>query len=252
VSFNVPAEAYLRFMGRYSNPLAEEFVAYADVPDGADVLDVGCGPGMLTERLVARFGPAAVSAIDPSPPFVEATRSRFPDVNVRQGVAEALPYDDDAFGGALAQLVVHFMTDPVAGLREMGRVTRSGGVVAACVWDNAGASGPLSLFWRAARDIDPSAPGEADRAGSRKGHLAELADAAGLLEVESSSLTVHIPFESYDEWWAPYELGVGPAGDYLATLDDGRRERIRERCAALLPDPPFDQVATAWSVRARA
>jgi hypothetical protein len=134
----------------------------------------------------------------------------------------------------------------------MGRVTRPQGVVAACVWDNAGAAGPLSLFWRAARDLDPSAPGEADRAGSREGHLGELAETAGLHDVEASSLTVHVPFASYDQWWAPYELGVGPAGDYLASLDDGRRERIRERCAELLPEPPFEQAATAWSVRARA
>jgi SAM-dependent methyltransferase len=252
VSFNVPAEAYRQFMGRYSGPLAEEFVEYADLPQDGRVLDVGCGPGVLTERLVERLGASEVSAIDPSPPFVEETRLRFPDVDVREGVAEALPYADDAFAAALAQLVVHFMADPVAGLREMARVTRPGGVVAACVWDNAGADGPLSLFWRAAQDVDPSAPGEAERAGSRKGHLGELAEAAGLLDVESSSLTVHVRFESYDEWWAPYELGVGPAGAYLASLDDGWRGRIRERCADLLPEPPFDQRATAWCVRARA
>jgi len=252
VSFNVPAEAYRQFMGRYSEPLAEEFVEYAGLPQGGRVLDVGCGPGVLTEQLVQRLGASEVCAIDPSPPFVEETRLRFPGVDVRQGVAEVLPYADDAFAAALAQLVVHFMTDPVAGLREMGRVTRPEGVVAACVWDNAGASGPLSLFWRAAHDIDPSAPGEADRAGSREGHLGELAEAAGLHDIESSSLTVHVPFASYDEWWAPYELGVGPAGDYLASLDDGRRERIRGRCAELLPEPPFEQAATAWCVRARA
>jgi SAM-dependent methyltransferase len=252
VSFNVPAEAYRQFMGRFSEPLAEEFVEYADLPQGGRVLDVGCGPGILTERLVERLGGSEVSAIDPSPPFVEETRLRFPDVDVRQGVAEALPYADDAFAAALAQLVVHFMTDPVAGLREMRRVTRPEGVVAACVWDNAGAGGPLSLFWRAAHDLDPSAPGEASRAGSREGHLGELADVAGLRDVKSSALTVHVPFGSYDEWWAPYELGVGPAGDYLASLDDGRRERIRERCAELLPEPPFEMAASAWCVRARA
>jgi SAM-dependent methyltransferase len=251
MSFDVPAEAYLQFMGRFSEPLAAEFVRYAGVPDGARVLDVGCGPGVLTERLVARFGAASVSAIDPSPPFVEATTSRFPGVDVRLGVAETLPYDDDWFDAALAELVVHFMTDPVAGLREMGRVTRPRGVVAACVWDNAGAGGPLSLFWRAAQEIDRSAPGEADRAGSRDGQLGELAEAAGLLDVESSSLTVHVPFASYDAWWAPYELGVGPAGDFLASVDAGTRLRIRERCAELLPEPPFAQAASAWCVRAR-
>jgi SAM-dependent methyltransferase len=252
VSFNVPAEAYRQFMGRYSVPLSAEFVEFAGLPEGGRVLDVGCGPGVLTERLVERRGASEVSAIDPSPPFVEETRVRFPDVDVRQGVAEALPYADDGFAAALAQLVVHFMTDPVAGLREMGRVTRPGGVVAACVWDEGGGGSPLSVFWDAAHDLDPAAPRESDRAGTREGHLAEIVEAAGLGDIMSSSLTVRVRFASYDEWWAPYELGVGPAGAYVVTLDDDHRRQLRARCAELLPKPPFEQAVSAWCVRALA
>jgi SAM-dependent methyltransferase len=252
VSFDVPADAYRAFMGRFSEPLAEAFVEYAGRPAGGRVLDVGCGPGVLTERLVDRFGAADVSAVDPSPPFVAATLVRFPGVDVRRAVAEALPYDDGSFDAALAQLVVHFMSDPVAGLREMGRVTRPGGVVAACVWDHAGGGGPLSLFWRAAVDVDPAAPSEAELAGTREGHLAELAAEAGLGDIESSALTVGVPCASYDEWWAPYLLGVGPAGAYVASLDDDHRSRLLMRCTELLPEPPFEQRATAWCIRARA
>ena len=179
MSFEVSADAYARFMGRWADPLAGEFSAYAGVRAGQRALDVGCGPGALTALLVERLGADAVSAVDPSASFVAATRSRLPGVDVRTGVAEDLPYDDDSVDVALAQLVVHFMADPVAGLTEMRRVTRPDGVVAATVWDHAGLSGPLATFWQAVRELDPAAPGEADLPGTRDGHLVELAAARG-------------------------------------------------------------------------
>jgi SAM-dependent methyltransferase len=252
MTFDVAADSYLEFMGRYSEPLAHAFVAYAELPYGGRVLDVGCGPGVVTRLLAERPGAGPVSAIDPSVTFVEATRATLPGVDVRHGAAEALPWDDDTFDAALAGLVVLFMSDPVGGLKEMGRVTRPGGVVAASVWDHAGDGGPLSLFWRAAVDIDPAAPHEADLPGTREGQLASLATAAGLGDVASSALTVRVHFTSYDEWWAPYLLGVGPLGAYVSTLGAEHRRQIRERCEALLPEPPFDQSATAWVMRARA
>ncbi len=250
MSFNVTADAYGRFMGQFSEPLAEQFAEYAGVRAGQRAVDVGCGPGALTARLVERLSAEAVVAIDPSPPFVQATQARFPGVDVRAGGAEHLPFADDEFDLALAQLVVHFMTDPVAGLREMGRVTRPGGVVAACVWDHAGDAGPLSMFWRAVRETDPLANDESGLAGARKGHLAELCEAAGLKEVEDTVLTVTRHYASFDEWWEPYTLGVGPAGAHVAKLDDAGREDLRARCAQLLPEAPFDIAASAWCVRA--
>ena len=138
MSFFVGADAYDRFMGRYSILLAPSFADLAGISAGQRVVDVGCGPGALTAELVARVGPEAVAAIDPSDAFVDAMRERHPGVDVRQAAAEDLPFEDRAFDAALAQLVVHFMTDPVAGLHEMARVVRPGGVVAACVWDHAG------------------------------------------------------------------------------------------------------------------
>jgi SAM-dependent methyltransferase len=252
VSFDVPADAYVRFMGRYSQPLAERFVDLVGVRSGERVLDVGCGPGVLTGPLVARCGYVAVAAVDPSPSFVDAVRTRFPDLDVRESSAEDLPYADNSFDAALAQLVVHFMADPVAGLREMGRVTKAGGTVSASVWDNAGTTGPLSLFWQAVHDVDPTARGESQLAGSREGHLAELAEAAGLTAVRSTSLTVHVPFRSFEEWWGPYEEGVGPSGVYIAAADEERRAAVRERCRELLPEPPFEHEATAWVVLSEA
>jgi SAM-dependent methyltransferase len=251
MGFNVAADAYGRFMGRYSEPLAEQFVDLAGVRAGQQALDVGCGPGALTAVLVQRLGSDAVTAIDPSTPFVEATRSRFPEVDVRSGAAEQLPFADDSFDVVLAQLVVHFMTDPAAGLREMARVTRPGGLLAASVWDHAGGAGPLSTFWQTVRDIDPDARDESGLAGAREGHLVELCNAAGLTRVESTSLTVAVRYPTFDDWWEPYTLGVGPAGDYVARLDDARRDDLRRRCAEALPPAPFEVTASAWCVLAR-
>jgi SAM-dependent methyltransferase len=248
--FDVPAEAYARFMGRFSEPLAVRFVALAQVRAGQRALDVGCGPGALTAELVARLGADAVSAIDPSDPFVAAIRSRFPEVDVRSGSAEHLPFPDDRFDVSLAQLVVHFMADPVAGLSEMARVTRPGGLVAACVWDTAGDGGPLDTFWRAVRDIDPDAHDESRLAGAREGHLAELCEEAGLEGIEPTSLTVNVRFPTFDDWWEPFTLGVGPAGAHVERLEDGQRDSLRSRCEHLLPPAPFEIAASAWCVRA--
>ena len=147
MSFNVAADAYDNFMGRYSVPLAPRFADFAEIEPGQRVLDVGCGPGALTLELVGRLGPHAVSAVDPSEQFVAAVRTRARDASVECASAEHLPFGDDTFDASLAQLVVHFMDEPVSGLREMGRVTRDGGLVAACVWDHA-ATTPPSLVTR--------------------------------------------------------------------------------------------------------
>lgn len=251
MTFEVAAASYGRFMGRFSEPLAVHFAEFAGVESGQRALDVGCGPGALTSLLVDRLGAGSVAAIDPSTPFVAALSARLPDVDVRRGVAEDLPFPNDSFDIALAQLVVHFMADPVAGLREMARVTRSGGIVAATVWDHAAGGSPLTTFWEAVHDLDPDAHDEAALAGAREGHLAELAEAAGLTHIEPGSLTVNVRFETFADWWDPYTLGVGPAGAYVAQLDDKRRDALRARCAEVLPPAPFEITASAWCVRAR-
>jgi ubiquinone/menaquinone biosynthesis C-methylase UbiE len=135
-NFEVPGESYDAFMGRYSRHLSAPLADLAGVEAGQRVLDVGCGPGALTVELAQRVGAKAVTAVDPSAEFVLAVRSRVPGATVERASAENLPLPDGGFDAALAQLVVHFMADPVAGLREMRRVTRPGGAVAACVWDH--------------------------------------------------------------------------------------------------------------------
>jgi SAM-dependent methyltransferase len=250
MSFDVAAEMYDRFMGRYSVQLSPQLADFARVAAGRLVIDVGCGPGALTAELAARLGEDAVAAVDPSEPFVEAARSRHPGVDVRQASAEELPYPDDAFDAALSQLVVHFMSDPVAGIKEMARVTKPGGIVAACAWDLAGSRAPISPFWQAVRQGDTAARDESALPGGRAGHLGELFAQAGLDQIEETELTSAVEYATFDEWWEPYTFGVGPVGAYLGSLDESGLAAVRDRCRALLPEAPFTITAYAWAARA--
>jgi SAM-dependent methyltransferase len=164
-------------------------------------------------------------------------------------VAEHLPYADDSVEAALAQLVVHFMADPVAGLSEMRRVTRSGGVVSACVWDHAGESGPLSLFWASVRALGNPIDDESQRAGVGEGQLAELFGRAGFSEVDADRIDVTVGFSSFEDWWEPFTMGVGPAGDHVASLDPNDRAALEAECASRLPAPPFELTVSAWTAR---
>jgi len=251
MSFEVSADAYRMFMGRFSVPLAHLFADHVGVTAGQTALDVGCGTGALTQVLVDRLGGDRVSATDPSQSFLAVMRERLPEVDVRQGRAEDLPFEDDHFAVVLAQLVVHFMADPVRGLREMARVARPGGLVAVNVWDHAGGSGPLAVFWAAARAADPNVADESDLPGVRQGHLQELFAAADLTDVTATALTIEVPYESFDAWWYPFTLGVGPAGVYVAGLDAGARDALRERCRTLIINGADVTTASAWTVVAR-
>jgi SAM-dependent methyltransferase len=253
MSFEVAADKYDRFMGRYSRLLSPQLADLTGITRGARALDVGGGPGALTSELVARLGPEAVVAVDPSSPFVEAARARNPGVEVLEASAESLPFEDATFDAALAQLVVHFMTDPVAGIGEMRRVTKSGGVVTACVWDYGGGISPLGAFWQAARELQPDLEDdESRRAGARAGHLTELFVAAGLRDVEETALSVALEHPSFEAWWQPFEGGVAPAGAFVQSLDADRRQALRDRCRELLGPAPFTVTAQAWAARGTA
>ncbi len=252
MSFEVAAEAYDRFMGRFSRLVAPQMADVAGVRAGQTALDVGCGTGMLTTVLVERLGADNVTGIDPSESFVAAARERFPGVRIERGSAEALPFNDDAFDVAIAQLVVHFMTDPIAGVREMARVTRPGGVVAACVWDHAGGTGPVSLFWRAAQDVLSDVADEGALPGTRAGHLVEIFQAAGLDTVDGSTVRVDLEMATFDAYWEPFNRGVGPAGAFLGKLDAEPRAKVEARARELAGPEPFVIPAKAWVARGTA
>jgi SAM-dependent methyltransferase len=252
VTFAVPGEAYDRFIGRYSYRLCDALARAAGLASDASVLDVGAGTGMGTRRLAELVGPERVTAVDPSEPFVEALRARLPGVDVLLAPAEQLPFEDATFDAAFAQLVVNFMADPAAGVAEMRRVTRSGGAVAACVWDSRGEMTLLRTFWEAAAAVDPGRSEPADERTAMpfmgEGELAELWRQVGLSEVEEGELVVSADYESFDDLWEPFTKGVGPAGGYASSLEPERQEALRVELARRLGDPdgPFRLSARAW------
>jgi SAM-dependent methyltransferase len=248
VSFSASAEAYDRFMGRYSSRLAAQMADLAGVEAGQRVVDVGCGPGALTDELVSRVGAGEVTAVDPAPQFVAAVQERYPGVGTHIAPAEDLPLESGTFDAALAQLVVHFMGDPVRGISEMARVTRDGGIVVACVWDHGGKRTPIAPFWDAARDIDPTIEDEGHMAGGREGHLVELFEAAGLEQAEGTALHVRGEHSTFDDWFQPFTLGVGPAGATFQAWPTEKQQAVEARARELLPEP-ITLETYAWAAR---
>jgi SAM-dependent methyltransferase len=250
MSFDVSGDAYDRFMGRYSRELAPVFADFGGIEQGLTALDVGCGSGVLTEELAHRLGAENVAGIDPSP-LVEACAARVPEADVRRGEAEALPWPDDSFDAALAQLVIHFLDDPATGIAEMGRVVRPGGTVAACSWDFPHMT-MLRTFWESARHVQPAAPGETLPFGTLE-QLGGLWHDLGFRDVETDSLDVASRYEDFDELWDALLLAVGPAGKYLASLEPDAQAAVRAEYLRRLDEPSgsFTLTARAWAVRGR-
>jgi ubiquinone/menaquinone biosynthesis C-methylase UbiE len=252
VSFEVAGDLYDRFMGRYSQPLARQLADWLEVEPGQRAVDVGCGPGALTAVLVERLGADHVRAVDPSEPFVAACRERLPGVDVRQGSAEELPFGDATCDVAAACLVVHFMSDPVAGVREMKRVTRPGGWVGATVWDLKASRAPMAPLWQAMAEVAPEHEDETEFQGGSRDSLLGIVEAAGLRDVETAELSVTVTHPTFEEWWQPYLHGVGPAGEAIAGLDADTRARLEQVLRRNLGDGPFDVTAVAYAARGRA
>jgi SAM-dependent methyltransferase len=253
-TFRASADAHDRFVGRYSPALAEALIAFARVEPGVRALDVGCGPGALAAVRAERLGATRVSAAEPSEPFAEACRARLPGVEVVVAAAEALPFASRTFDVTLSQLVVNFMHDPQAGVREMASVTRPGGVVASCVWDYADGMTLLRAFWEAAREVDPERGAAADEGAVMRwcaeGELATLWRDAGLRAVRLGELVVSVAYAEFEELWAPLPTGVAPAGAFCKSLDDVGRARLHDAYRARLGvgNAPFELTARAWAV----
>lgn len=247
-------QPYDRHVGRYGPRLAAELISATGIARAQRALDVGCGLGALTIELARVLGQKSVAAIDPSESAVETCRVRVPDGEVIVAPVENLPFDDGAFDAALAQLVINLVDDPAAGAREMERVVRRGGVVAACVWD-ATAMPLLSSFWQAAAEVAPDQTATVDehkQVGLRDPTwLRELWQGAGLKEVSVGGLATSADYEDFDDLWFSFEQGVGRSGEMYLRLDPVRREALRSRAHALLgaPGGRFRLDARAWYVR---
>jgi SAM-dependent methyltransferase len=252
-TFQVSPDAYDRHVGRYGPQLSAALIDFAGVREGMRAIDVGCGPGALTTALVTRLGAENVSAADPSEPFAEACRSRLPGVDVIVAKAERLPFADDEFDAALSQLVVNFMTDAHAGIRELGRVTKPGGVIASSVWDYKGQMTLLRVFWDAAAEVEPERAAAEDEGPLMEwcddGGLARLWRECGLEDVRFDALDVSADYDDFEDLWAPLTAGIGPAGAFCVSLDDDARAALHDALRRRLGvgDEPFRLTARAWA-----
>lgn len=237
-------------MGRYSTRLASPFAEFAGVAHGAAVVDVGAGTGALTRELASRG--ARVAAADPSPAFVAALQERFPDVEVEAATAEDLPWPDEAFDAALAQLVVAFMSDAPKGVQEMRRVVKPGGTVAVCMWDREGME-MLAAVHRAQAAVGSSSPNTEARTLYRTRAEIESLFTDGFATVETELLEVEASYTGFDEFWAALRGGAGPAGQWAVSLEGDAVEAARTEVRKQIGDPAgaFRLVGRAWAVRAQ-
>lgn len=252
-------EAYERYMGRWSRKVAPLFVAWVDAPSGASWIDIGCGTGVLASAVLRAGAPSRVVGIDSAAGFLQVAeaRLRHPRASFKPGDAQAIAEADGAFDVAVSGLVLNFVADKDAALREMVRVVRPSGTVALYVWDYAGHMQVMRYFFDAAIPLDAKARDFDDGEKApvcRPGPLRQLLAGAGLADVEVQAIDITTPFASFDDYWIPFLSGTGSAPRYCMSLDEAARERLREALRRRLPTGPDGEIllaARAWAAKGR-
>lgn len=252
-------DAYERYMGRWSRRIAPLFIDWVGAPLRACWIEIGCGTGALTSAVLGSCDPSRIVGIDTSAALLQMAGSQIADprVSFRQGDAQAIPEREGAFDVAVSGLLLNFIHDKAAAVREMVRVVRPGGIVALYVWDYAGHMQVMRHFFDAAIALDPRAREYDDGIKApvcRPGPLSALLARASLAEVEVRAIDIPTAFESFDDYWTPFLGGTGSAPKYCMSLNEEARTRLREAIRRRLPTGPDGEIllaARAWAARGR-
>lgn len=250
-------DAYESYVGRWSRLVAPEFLSWLGVAAESHWLDVGCGTGALSQTILTLAAPAQVKGIDRSDGYIAQARDQIQDnrASFEVGDALALPDETARYDAVVSALMLNFIPQPEQAVKEMLRMAKSKGVVAAYVWDYAGKMQLMRHFWNAAAALDPLAR---DLDEGRRfpicqpDPLRELFQNAGLKQVEVRPLDIATDFRDFDDYWTPFLGGQGPAPSYAMSLSDEQRSNLRERIRLGLPfalDGSIPLVARAWAVR---
>jgi SAM-dependent methyltransferase len=252
-------DAYEQYVGRWSRPVAQEFIDWLEVPSGGRWLDVGCGTGALTENILFLADPVEVYGVDPTRGYVALSSQHIGGERAHFDVGDAqnLPAETAAYDAVVSGLVLNFIPDVEAGLAEMVRAAVPGGTVALYVWDYAGKMELMRYFWDAAVALRPE--DQIHDEGTRfpicqPDPLNNLLQTAGLQNVEVRSIDVPTKFRDFEDYWSPFEGGQGPAPGYLMSLSEEDREALEKRVRANLPieqDGSIRLTARAWAVRGK-
>jgi ubiquinone/menaquinone biosynthesis C-methylase UbiE len=253
------ASGYDQLMGRWSQRLASLFINFAGIADGERILDVGCGTGSLTFALARSANLSEIAAIDYSPVFVEEVtrRSTDPRIRIQQADACALPFEGNTFDRALALLVLHFVPEAGKAVSEMRRVVRSGGLVAATVWDHLGGMPGMRMMIDTVAALSEGGRQLRSRycfqPMMQPGEMKRTFADQGLVDVTETQLMIRMDYQSFDDYWAPIAAGEGPLGKYVATLDAAERARtdaaVRDAYEAGRPDGARSFANVAWACR---
>jgi ubiquinone/menaquinone biosynthesis C-methylase UbiE len=251
------ASAYDRFMGRWSRSLARKFVEWLALPPSASWLEIGCGTGSLTAAICELADPASVLACDTASDFVSYCREHlaYPRLTVQTATLGQVPVQDGGFDAVVSSLVLNFLPTPIDALAQMRASCSPRGCVAACVWDYSEGMEFLRLFWDAAVLLDPAA--ELLHEGRRfpicrPEALRSTFEAAGLESIRVEAVTVATTFASFEDYWAPFVNGPGPAPTYVSTLSHLAREKLADHLRhALGSKTPLHLHARAWAAQGR-
>ena len=243
-------------MGRWSRPVAREFLEWLGVPRHRDWVDVGCGTGALSGAILEAAEPSELAGVDPSEAFIAAAKLRLGDgPDLRVGDAQWLPFADQQFDAAVSGLALNFVPDPALAVAELRRVTKVGGMVAAYVWDYAGGMQMIKSFWDVVVAMDPLS------SHLHEATLFPLCDPlrleilfrdAGLVGAAVTGLEIPTIFKGFHDFWDPLLGGQGPAPSYVMSLTEEDRHRLRSALLESLPeiDGRIALTARAWAVKA--